>query len=192
MPYSHLNDYPADIRERAARVRLACFDVDGTLTDGRLFFDSEGVELKAFHVHDGQGMVLLRKAGVAVAFVTARASVIAAQRAAELGLEAHTGVGDKFACVVSIAARLGIGLDQVAFMGDDLPDLRVMMQVGLSVAPATAHSWVRERAHWRTTARAGHGAAREFCDLLLAAQGHAEALLNEVARIEGERIEGNA
>ena len=75
MPYSHLNDYPADIRDRAARIRLACFDVDGTLTDGRLFFDSDGVELKAFHVHDGQGLVLLRKSGIAVAFVTARASV---------------------------------------------------------------------------------------------------------------------
>jgi len=192
MPYSHLNDYPADIRERAARVKLACFDVDGTLTDGRLFFDSDGRELKAFHVHDGQGLVLLRKAGVAVAFVTARASAVAEQRAAELGLESHTGVADKLACVVAIATRLGIGLDEVAFMGDDLPDLRVMLRVGFSIAPPDAHAWVRERVHWRTSARAGRGAAREFCDLLLAAQGHAETLLSEVARIEGERIEGKA
>jgi len=192
MPYSHLNDYPADIRQRAARVRLACFDVDGTLTDGRLFFDSEGVELKAFHVHDGQGLVLLRKTGIAVAFVTARPSAIAEQRAAELGLEAHTGVKDKLACVQQIAARLGIGMDEIAFMGDDLPDLRVMSQVGFAVAPTNAHAWVRERVHWRTSARAGHGAAREFCDLLLAAQGHAEALLAEVTRLEGERIEGKA
>lgn len=192
MPYSHLNDYPADVRHRAARIRLACFDVDGTLTDGRLFFDSQGVELKAFHVHDGQGLVLLRKSGIAVAFVTARPSVIAEQRAAELGLEAHTGVKDKLACVSEIAARLGIGLDEVAFMGDDLPDLRVMSQVGFSAAPTNAHAWVRERVHWRTSARAGHGAAREFCDLLLAAQGKAEALLMEVTRLEGERIEGKA
>lgn len=192
MPYSHLNDYPADIRQRAARVRLACFDVDGTLTDGRLFFDSEGVELKAFHVHDGQGLVLLRKAGIAVAFVTARASAIAEQRAAELGLEAHTGVKDKLVCVQQIAARLGIGMDEIAFMGDDLPDLRVMSQVGFAVAPTNAHAWVRERVHWRTSARAGHGAAREFCDLVLAAQGHAETLLAEATRLEGQRIEGNA
>ena len=192
MPYSHLNDYPADIRQRAARVRLACFDVDGTLTDGRLFFDSKGVELKAFHVHDGQGLVLLRKAGIAVAFVTARPSAIAEQRAAELGLEAHTGVKDKLACVQQIAARLGISMDEIAFMGDDLPDLRVMSQVGFAVAPTNAHAWVRERVHWRTSARAGHGAAREFCDLVLAAQGHAEALLAEVTRLEGERIEGKA
>ena len=192
MPYSHLNDYPADIRERAARIRLACFDVDGTLTDGRLFFDSEGVELKAFHVHDGQGLVLLRKSGIAVAFVTARPSVIAEQRAAELGLEAHTGVKDKLACVEAIAARLGIGLDEVAFMGDDRPDRRVMARVGLSIAPVDAHAWVRERVHWRTGVPAGHGAAREFCDLLLAAQGHAEALLAEAARLEGTRLEGKA
>lgn len=192
MPYSHLNDYPADIRERAARIRLACFDVDGTLTDGRLFFDSDGRELKAFHVHDGQGLVLLRKAGIAVAFVTARASAVAEHRAAELGLEAHTAVADKLACVERIAGRLGIGLDAVAFMGDDLPDLRVMRQVGFSVAPANAHAWVRERAQWRTSARAGHGAARELCDLLLAAQGHAEALLDDVVRPEGVRIEGAA
>lgn len=192
MPYSHLNDYPADIRQRAERIRLACFDVDGTLTDGRLLFDSEGRELKAFHVHDGQGLVLLRQAGIAVAFVTARASTIAEHRAAELGLEAHTAVADKFACVTAIARRLGIGLDAVAFMGDDLPDLRVMQQVGLSIAPASAHAWVRERVHWRTSARAGHGAAREFCDLLLAAQGHAEALLADVSRVEGVRVEGTA
>lgn len=192
MPYSHLNDYPADIRERAARIALACFDVDGTLTDGRLFFDSDGRELKAFHVHDGQGLVLLRKAGIAVAFVTARASAVAEHRAAELGLEAHTAVSDKLACVTAIATRLGIGLEQVAFMGDDLPDLRVMQRVGLSIAPASAHPWVRERARWRTHAAAGHGAARELCDLVLAAQGHAEALLADALRVEGERLEGTA
>ena len=192
MPYSHLNDYPADVRQRAMRVKLACFDVDGTLTDGRLLFDSDGRELKAFHVHDGLGLVLLRKAGIAPVFVTARASVIVEQRAAELGLEAHTAVADKLACVRAIAARLGIGMDEVAFMGDDLPDLRVMQQVGLSVAPASAHVWVRERAHWRTVARAGHGAARELCDLLLAAQGLAEKLLADVTRVEGVRVEGTA
>lgn len=192
MPYSHLNDYPADIRERAARIKLACFDVDGTLTDGRLFFDSDGRELKAFHVHDGLGLVLLRKAGIAAVFVTARASVIAEQRATELGLQAHTAVADKLACVRAIAAGLDIGMDDVAFMGDDLPDLRVMQQVGLSVAPATAHAWVRERAHWRTVANAGHGAVREFCDLLLAAQGLAEGLLTDVTRLDGARVEGTA
>lgn len=177
MPYSHLDDYPADIRERAARIRLACFDVDGTLTDGRLFFDANGLESKAFHVHDGQGLVLLRRAGIAVALVTARPSPMAEHRAAELGIDAWTCVADKLACVRGLAERLGVGLDQVAFMGDDLPDLRVQREVGLSVAPADAHHWVRERVHWRTVARGGRGAARELCDLLLGAQGLAEAAL---------------
>lgn len=186
------DDFPPDIRDRATRIRLACFDVDGTLTDGRLFFDSEGVELKAFHVHDGQGLVLLRKSGIAVAFVTARASVIAQQRAAELGVQAHVGVGDKLACVQAIANELGLGLEQVCFMGDDLPDLRVMLRVGLSVAPASAHAWVRDRVHWRTSARAGHGAVRELCDLLLDVQGLAAPLLDEVTRLDGVRIEGKA
>ncbi|MGO4223138.1 KdsC family phosphatase [Lysobacter sp. TAF61] len=193
MTYSHLNDYPADIRERATRIRLACFDVDGTLTDGRLYFDGEGRELKAFHVHDGQGLVLLRKFGITVAFVTARASEVAQRRAADLGIaEVHTAVADKLACVRDIAARLGIAMDQVSFMGDDLPDLRVMLQTGLAVAPANAHPWVAGRVHWRTSSRAGHGAARELCDLLLAAQGHAETLLTQVSKVEGVRVEGNA
>jgi len=115
MPYSHFNDYPADVRERAARVRVACFDVDGTLTDGRLMFDSDGRETKAFHVHDGQGLVLLRKVGIVPVFVTARTSPIAEHRAAELGVVAYTCVADKLACVREIAAGAGFSLDDAGF-----------------------------------------------------------------------------
>lgn len=193
MPYSHLNDCPADIRERAARVRMACFDVDGTLTDGRLYFDDKGSELKAFHVHDGQGLALLRKVGIVVAFVTARSGAIAQRRAEDLGIEeVHVGVRDKLACVREMVSRHGITMEQVAFMGDDLADLRVMLQAGFAVAPADAHRWVAERVHWRTAGRGGRGAVRDFCDLLLTAQGHAERLLADVTRVEGERVEGNA
>ncbi len=177
MPYSNIDDYPADVLARAAKVRLACFDVDGTLTDGSLLFDSEGRESKTFHVHDGQGLVLLKRAGISVAFVTARISPIAELRARELGVEACTKVGDKLACVRAIADRIGISMESVSFMGDDFVDLAAMQAVGLSAAPSDAHAWVRERVHWRTVARGGKGAAREFCDLLLAAQGKAHALL---------------
>jgi 3-deoxy-D-manno-octulosonate 8-phosphate phosphatase (KDO 8-P phosphatase) len=90
------------------------------------------------------------------------------------------GVGDKLACVEGLATELGIGLEQVSFMGDDLPDIRIMRAVGLAVAPASAHAWTLERAHWRTAARGGEGAARELCDLLLSAQGHVDALLAAV------------
>ena len=170
---------PVDIRERAARIRLACFDVDGTLTDGRLYYDNEGRESKAFHILDGQGLVLLRRSGIAVALITARQSKAAEVRAAELGVEAFTGAKDKLGQVRALCEQQGIGLEQVAFMGDDLPDLAALCAVGLGVAPANAHRWVSERVHWRTTSRGGEGAARELCDLLLDAQGHTDAVLAE-------------
>lgn len=173
----------AALLNRARRVRLACFDIDGTLTDGRLRFDSDGRETKAFHVHDGLGLVMLRKVGIEVAFITARASTIVERRGAELGLdEVHTAVADKLAIVRAIAARCGVGMNEVSFMGDDLPDLRAMQQVGFAVAPASAHVWVRERAHWVTATRAGDGAGRELCDLLLHSQGQVEALVEAAAR----------
>ena len=179
MPYSHISDYPSDLLARAAAVRLACFDVDGTLTDGRLLFDDQGRELKAFHVRDGLGLSLLRRHGFEVALVTARTSAIVERRARELGVRACTKVGDKLACVAGIAAELGIGMDAVAFMGDDLVDLSALQAAGLSVAPADAHAWVRERVHWRTVACGGFGAGRELCDLLLAAHGKADVALND-------------
>lgn len=179
-PLTHLDGVTADLLARAAKVRLACFDVDGTLTDGRLVFDSEGRELKSFHVRDGQGLALLRQAGIAVAFVTARGGGIAEQRARELGAEAFTRVGDKLACVRALARQRDLDLDAVAFMGDDLADLGVLNAAGLAAAPADAHPWIASRVHWRTRARGGEGAARELCDLLLAAQGQAEITLARV------------
>ncbi|KAF1720668.1 KdsC family phosphatase [Pseudoxanthomonas wuyuanensis] len=166
-----------DLRARAARIRLACFDVDGTLTDGRLYFDSEGRELKAFHVLDGQGLVLLRRCGIAVVLITARQGRAAELRAAELGIAIHSGVKDKLAAVNALCAEMDISLEQVAFVGDDLPDLPAFRAVGLAVAPANAHPWTAQHAHWQTRAAGGEGAAREFCDLLLTAQGHLPAIL---------------
>lgn len=167
-----------DLVARAAKIRLACFDVDGTLTDGRLFFDQDHRESKAFHVLDGQGLVLLRKSGVHVAFITARTSQVALNRARELGLEAQDGVKDKLASVLALCDRLGLAAEEVAFMGDDLPDLPVLRAVGLAVAPANVHPWIRNDVHWVTSARGGEGAGRELCDLILHAQGKVEALLS--------------
>jgi len=178
MAYAHLADYPADIRERAARVRLACFDVDGTLTDGRLWLDAEGRELKAFDIHDGMGLRLLEEHGVRVALVTARHSAVAEARGRELRLaEVHIGVKDKRALLESLCAKYGHTPAEAAMMGDDLVDLGAMGIAGLAVAPANAHAWVKERVHWRTRAGGGQGAARELCDLILGAQGKAEAVL---------------
>jgi 3-deoxy-D-manno-octulosonate 8-phosphate phosphatase (KDO 8-P phosphatase) len=167
----------SDVRERAGRIRLACFDVDGTLTDGRLYLDANGGETKAFHVRDGQGLALLRRAGIAVAFVTARPGAVAARRAAELGAECHAEVGDKLAFVQALALERNLRMADVAFMGDDLADLAAMRGAGLAAAPADAHPLALGQAHWRSRARGGEGAAREFCDLLLAAQDRLAGLL---------------
>lgn len=169
-------DRPApspEVLARAARIRLACFDVDGTLTDGRLYIAADGTETKAFHVHDGLGLSLLKRAGITVAFVTARTSPAAEIRARDLGVEAHTGIRDKLACVEGLRARLGLAADEVSFMGDDLTDLAVLAAAGLAAAPADAQPAVLAHVHWQSVHRGGEGAAREFCELLLAARGGA-------------------
>lgn len=170
--------YPADILQRAAGIRLIGFDVDGTLTDGRLLYGTDGVEAKAFHVQDGMGLVLLRHADITTALVTARISPVVEQRGRELKIpHIHTGERSKLACMQAIAAGMGIGMDAVAFMGDDLPDLATLRGVGLAIAPANAHAWILSAAHWVTPRDGGHGAARDACDLLLHAQGKVDAIL---------------
>jgi len=173
-----LIDVPHDLRARAARIRLAAFDVDGVLTDGRLVYGPDGELAKTFHVHDGLGLKLLRAHGIEVALITSRTSRAVEQRARELGIEiVHQGTGDKLAQLTTLCAERGIALDATAFTGDDLPDLAPMSRAGLAIAVANAHPWVLERAQWRTTRRGGDGAVREVCDLLLEAQGKARAAL---------------
>lgn len=170
---------PPEVIERARRIRLVCFDVDGTLTDGRLHFDDEGREHKAFHAQDGLGLAMLRRNGIEVALITARKSRVTEIRGAELGLtEVHTAAHDKLETTRAIAERIGIAMDEAAFMGDDLVDLRVFPHIGLAVAPANVHPWTAPHAHWITAREGGHGAARDLCDLLLEAQGKRDAILS--------------
>jgi len=174
---------PDDVRERAVRVKLAIFDVDGVLTDGRLLYAEDGHELKAFHVHDGLGLKRLRANGIEVAIITARISHLVAQRMAELGIaHVYQGQEDKLSCFQQLLHALQLQADECAYTGDDLPDLAVMNAVGLSIAVANAHPWIRERAHWQTKLCGGAGAAREVCDLLIDAQGRTDA---ELARYQG-------
>lgn len=169
---------PDERRERATRIRLACFDVDGSLTDGRLWFTAGGEEAKAFHAQDGLGLRLLEDHGIAVALITARDSAATRARGEDLRLRhVFTGVSDKRGCLADLCLELGLGREQVAYFGDDLPDLAGFALVGLTGAPVTAHPWVREQAHWVSARRGGEGAAREFCDLILEAQGWREAIL---------------
>lgn len=160
------------IAERMARVDLLLLDVDGVLTDGRVVIDDRGVETKAFDVTDGHGLKLLQRAGVAVGLVTGRCSRVVEHRAEELGiLEVHQRVRDKLPVVREILARRGLGPEQVAYVGDDVVDLPVLLQVGLAVTVPEAPEYLRERVHWVTTRPGGRGAVREVCEGLIRARG---------------------
>jgi 3-deoxy-D-manno-octulosonate 8-phosphate phosphatase (KDO 8-P phosphatase) len=163
---------------QAQGMRLAIFDVDGVLTDGQLYVGEQGEVFKAFHVLDGHGLKLLARAGVTVAVITGRDSPAVRRRLADLGItEAAFGVHDKLAAAEALLARLGLGWHEVAAIGDDWPDLPLLVRAGLACAPAEAHPEARAAAHYVTRTPAGRGAAREFCDLLLVASGRYEALL---------------
>lgn len=161
-----------EIRARAARVRLVCFDVDGTLTDGRLILGERGEEYKVFHSRDGQGLVMLREAGLHVAVITGRSSPIVAERMATLGIRfVFQGAKAKLPVFEELLRELDLTHEQTAFVGDDLPDLSAMVKSGLAIAVADAHPEVRRHAHWTTELAGGRGAAREVSDLILDAQG---------------------
>lgn len=147
-------------------------DCDGVLTDGRLYFTEAGEAMKVFHVRDGQGISLWHKAGFQSGIITARASdAILQKRMDELGVAyLRTRTANKLAEVTNICKEVGVTLDDVAFIGDDVGDLEVLKAVGYSAAPSDAHSSVREVVDHLTEARGGHGAVREIIDLLLAAK----------------------
>ncbi len=154
------------------------FDVDGVLTDGRLWYGPAGEALKAFSVLDGHGIKLLMQAGVAVALLSGRSSPAVAARAAELGItQLLQGIDDKKTAFEGLAARLGVPPAETGFMGDEVVDLPVLRRCGFACAPPGAHALVLANAHDVTRAAAGGGAAREVCEYLLRAQGRLEAVL---------------
>lgn len=160
---------PEALRPVAAGIRLLVLDVDGVLTDGRLYFDAEGREFKSFHVRDGYGLRRLMDAGCAVAVISGRGSAATEARLAGLGIRhALLNRDDKAAALDELLAALRVTADSVAAMGDDAPDLPVFRRVALALAPADAHPCVLETAHWRSGLGGGRGAVREACDLLLA------------------------
>ena len=152
------------------RVRALIMDVDGVLTDGGLYYTENGDELKRFDVRDGQGLVLLRQAGILTAIVTGKRTTLVARRADELGIaEVHQGVSDKGATVTALLARHGVPAANACYVGDDINDLPALRLVGLPVAVPDAVPIVRRTAHYVTRAPGGHGAIRELCDLILSA-----------------------
>jgi len=161
------------VTERAADIRLLVLDVDGVLTDGRLFFSAQGEEMKSFHVRDGAGIVQVLRAGLAVAVISGRNSMAVERRMAELGVTwVRQGVHDKLACLRELLDILGLGPQAVACVGDDTPDLPLLETARLAIAVADAHPAARQQAHYVTRLAGGQGAVREVCDLILAARRH--------------------
>ncbi len=168
-----------ELIQRAQKIRLAVFDVDGVLTDGKLYFLPDGSEFKTFNTLDGHGIKMLMQAGIQTAIITGRSSPVVERRAKNLGIQhLFQGREDKFVALQELLSSLSDApaLEQVAYLGDDLPDLPAIRRVGLGMAVASADSFVRQHAHGVTIAAGGAGAAREFCEFILRAQGKLDAL----------------
>lgn len=155
--------------DAARNLRLLALDVDGVLTDGRLYYGADGEMLKAFHTQDGHGLKLLADSGVTIALITGRRSQMVSKRATELGIS-HViqGREDKAAALSELAHELGLTSRDIAYVGDDQPDVGALQWAGLSFAPSDAHVCAKEAADHTTTAGGGNGAVREICDAVLA------------------------
>ena len=172
---------------RRLGLKAAIFDVDGVLTDGRIYIGEEGETVKAFNTLDGHGLKLLALAGIEPLVITGRDSAAVRRRVADLGLRhAVYGADDKLAAAETLLATLALDWADVAAMGDDWPDLPLLSRAAFACAPANAHIEVKAVAHHVTSAAGGHGAAREFCDLLLTASGrYAKLLQDQLKTLDG-------
>jgi 3-deoxy-D-manno-octulosonate 8-phosphate phosphatase (KDO 8-P phosphatase) len=165
------------LRARLTSLKLMAFDIDGVMTDGRLYYTDSGEEIKAFHVHDGQGLKMLRDAGVRLAIITSRRSSLVDRRARDLGVTyCYQGVETKIAAFEELLSELKLGPNQAGFMGDDLLDAAVLARAGFAATVPHAPARIREIAHVVSTRPAGEGAVREVCELILEAQGKLASL----------------
>lgn len=168
----------SDVMERARNIRLLVLDVDGVLTDGQLYFSEHGEILKAFNTLDGQGIKLLQQQGIAVGIVSGRQSAALKRRADALGITLLAqGREDKFIALQELLTDHPFSLDEIAYAGDDLPDLLIMTRIGLPIAVPDAHESIHRHAALCTARRGGHGAVRDIADFLLVAQGKYERAL---------------
>lgn len=165
--------------EKAAKIRLVIFDVDGVLTDGSLFYGDDGQEYKAFNSRDGHGMKMLQSTGVEIGIITGRTSRVVQLRMENLGIShVFQGKLDKLPAFDDLTGKLGLSNEQVAYVGDDVVDLPILVRVGLAIAVQDAHPLVKQHSHWITPSPGGRAAARDVCELIMQAQGNLEALLN--------------
>ncbi len=171
----------AALQERAAKIRMLVLDVDGVLTDGKLYFDHQGNETKAFNTRDGLGMKALQRSGIEVAVITGRKSEAVAQRMAQLDIQhVYQGREDKLNAFLHLLDATGLDAQEICFAGDDWIDLPVLLRVGLAVSVADAEERVKEKVHWITRRNGGDGAVREICNLILAAQEKEQTILDEI------------
>lgn len=168
------------ILKKAAQIKLVIFDVDGVLTDSSLFIGDDGQEYKAFNSKDGLGMKLLQQSGVPIGIITARQSNLVKLRMESLGIEhLYQGQQEKLPAFEKLLEKLSLDADEVAYVGDDLVDLPVMIRCGLAIAVSDSHQRVIEQAHWVTENPGGRGAAREVCELIMAGQGTLESAIQK-------------
>jgi 3-deoxy-D-manno-octulosonate 8-phosphate phosphatase (KDO 8-P phosphatase) len=162
------NTLNSDIAARARKIRLVAFDVDGVLTDGGLFFGDDGQEYKAFNSRDGHGIKMLHNNGFNSAIITGRTSNVVEHRARNLGIDIiYQGQHDKLLALEDLMKNNNLTLEQIAFVGDDVVDLPILVRVGLAIAVQDAHPLVVKHCHWQTRHPGGHGAARDVCEMLL-------------------------
>lgn len=165
------------MQERLAKIRLLLLDVDGIMTDGRIVYDNNGIETKSFDVKDGHGLKLLQRAGIRIGIITGRQSEVVAFRARELAIDIlYQGVKDKLVPYREILDNLGLGEEEVAYMGDDVVDLPILRRVGFAATVADAVPEVPPLVHYVTEKKGGRGAVREVCDLILKEGGHWEGV----------------
>lgn len=175
-----LGNYSKEQIKKAAQIKALFFDVDGVLTDGGIIYDEKGTETKRFNVKDGYIISHLKKAGILVGIITGRESKLVSNRAAELKLDfCHQGIMDKYSVFEKLVEFHKLKRKQVAYIGDDINDLKVLQNCGLSACPADAMSYVKTRVDIVTEARGGEGVAREVSDLILAAQGLLDKILKQ-------------
>ncbi len=162
----------AELMEKAKLIKLIVLDVDGVLTDGRIIYSSDGTETKCFNVRDGHGIAQALFAGLEIAWISGRNSPVTSLRAKEFGIEhVFQGRHEKLTVLSDLTEKLGIGMENALFMGDDVIDIPAMEACAVGAAPADAHDDVLARADWVTKKTGGNGAAREITDLILSAQG---------------------
>ncbi len=173
------------LEQRCRPIELILSDVDGVLTDGGIVFDNQGIETKRFHIRDGMGIKLWQRAGYRFGLVTGRSSHIVKIRAAELGIDlVRQAAEEKLPATTEIARELGLSLERVCYIGDDLPDLPAMNAVGLSIAVADAAGELRAAAHYTTSVPGGHGAVREAIEMILKHQNRWQDLMQRYGRGE--------